>query len=140
MQIFERGLATGSLKMCDRTGRDAQPLAQLALIKAAQLARRAQSFPENLHSFFRLRHVKFVNHVDERVTLALRSARVRRLESSRDRHEPMENQTELLTENGAATLADDQWEEARRRAAIIGPLANEAILERLFKLNQERSD
>lgn len=52
----------------------------------------------------------------------------------------MENQTELLTENGAATLADDQWEEARRRAAIIGPLANEAILERLFKLNQERSD
>jgi len=36
----------------------------------------------------------------------------------------MENQSELLTESGAATLADDQWDEARRRAATIGPLAD----------------
>ena len=31
--------------------------------------------------------------------------------------------SELLTENGAVTLADAKWQEARRRASIIGPLA-----------------
>ena len=35
----------------------------------------------------------------------------------------MNNRNESLTENGAVTLTDHQWQEARRRAAIIRPLA-----------------
>lgn len=36
----------------------------------------------------------------------------------------MNTPSELLTENGAVTLADEKWQEARRRAEIIGPLAD----------------
>ena len=41
----------------------------------------------------------------------------------------MENQSDLLAESGAATLADHQWDEARRRAVVIGPLAE--LIERI---------
>jgi putative transposase len=40
----------------------------------------------------------------------------------------MNNSNEFLTENGAVTLADAKWQEARRRAAIIGPLADAPIV------------
>ena len=36
--------------------------------------------------------------------------------------------SELLTENGALTLGDTKWQEARRRALIIGPLADASIV------------
>jgi len=36
----------------------------------------------------------------------------------------MNTPSELLPENGAVTLADAKWQEARRRAEIIGPLAD----------------
>lgn len=35
----------------------------------------------------------------------------------------MSSQSETLTENGAVTLGDAQWQEARRRADVIRPLA-----------------
>lgn len=36
----------------------------------------------------------------------------------------MHNQSELVAESGTVSLTDDRWSEARRRAAIIGPLAD----------------
>ena len=35
----------------------------------------------------------------------------------------MDKQSEPQAESGAVSLTDSQWSEARRRAAIIGPLA-----------------
>jgi len=36
--------------------------------------------------------------------------------------------SELLTETGALTLGETKWQEARRRALIIGPLADASIV------------